>query len=129
LPQGGRSEIDPRRSICLDVVKLLINTLTMTNTETHPTVAQNILAQLGGLTMKMLGAHTLLDTGQGLRFAIRGSKVCSKIEITLDPSDTYTVTFWKGRGLNWTKAAELEGVYVDSLHDLIQTHTGLYTRL
>jgi hypothetical protein len=100
-----------------------------TANEVRSSVAQTIAAQLGGLTLKMLGATEIVGFADGLQFRIRGSRKVSKIVIKLDSSDTYTVTFWLGRGLNWTTVAEVEGVYVDSLHALIATHTGLYTRL
>jgi hypothetical protein len=97
------------------------------NTEQHASVAQIIAAQLGGLTLKMLGATELVAFADGLQFRIKGSRKANKIVIKLDPSDTYTVTFWRSR--DWTKVAEVEGVYVDALHSTIETHTGLYARL
>ncbi len=92
-------------------------------------VANTIVSQLGQLTLRMLGAKDLVAIENGLQFGIRGSKVANKIVIKLDPSDTYTVQFWTVRGAKMAMRAEVSDVYVDSLHTMIETHTGLYTRL
>lgn len=94
------------------------------------TVASIIRDQLGRVTLAMLGAHDLVAWPDGLQFAIKGSpKKVTRIGITLAPDDTYTVTFYRGRGVNIAKVAEFEGVYVDQLHDVIEEETGLYATM
>ena len=56
-------------------------------------IAQTIANQLGSLSLGLLGAHTLVDIGDGLQFHIRGSHQVNLIQIILDPCDTYTVRF------------------------------------
>lgn len=94
-------------------------------------VANTIREQLGHGCLRMLGAQQLLGDANSLQFKIRGSRKVNKIRIVLDPSDTYTVTFYKvtGHGLTVKEIASLSNVYVDSLHRVIETHTGLYTSL
>jgi hypothetical protein len=53
----------------------------------------------------------------------------NKVRVILEPSDTYKVQFFKVRGVNCKAVAEYEGIYVDSLHGLIEKETGLYTSL
>lgn len=92
-------------------------------------VAETIREQLGGRTLYMLGAKDLVGDANGLQFAIRGSRKVSKIRIELTPADTYTVRFYRGRGLNLKEIASVEDVYVDSLHQTIEKYTGLITSL
>jgi len=93
-------------------------------------VAQTILQQIGAGTLALLGAHSLMSTPFGVYFAIgRNPKSITKIAVTLDPSDTYTIQFWKGRGVNMKLVAEESDVYVDQLHSMIEQHTMLRTRL
>lgn len=93
-------------------------------------VAKIIVEQLGNLTLSMIGAHQLVALPDGLQFGIKGSRKVSKIVIKLDAgTDTYTVAFYKGRGLSLQPVGEsLEGVYVDALHRVIASATGLSTR-
>lgn len=89
-----------------------------------------ILQQLGRPALVMLGAKDFLHAETALTFRVRGSKAVSHIRIELDRgSDTYKVTFSKVRGLHVKEVASLENVHSDSLHRLIESHTGLYTKL
>lgn len=101
----------------------------MTNAAKNLEVADTIRAQIGGRAFLMLGAKDLLAIENGLQFKIRGSRNANVVQIVLDASDTYTVTFQKGRGLNWRTVAEVSDVYADSLHRVIESNTGLYTSL
>ena len=87
--------------------------------------------QLGGACLALLGAKDLFATkkGQALQFKIgKGPKGVNLIEIELDPSDTYTVTFSRIWGLKVTEKGKFSDVYADMLLDLIEDNTGLYTR-
>lgn len=77
----------------------------------------------------MLGASALIAAEDSLQFAIKGSRKVSKIRIVLAPNDTYVVEFWNGRGAKLEKVAELHGVHVEQLHDVIESQTGLSTRM
>ena len=104
-------------------------------------IAQTIANQLGSLCLGLLGAHTLVDIGDGLQFHIRGCHQVNLIQIILDPCDTYTVRFClvqaeskRSRGLpytelSWQLISQHRDIYCDMLHDLIQQETGLLTRL
>ena len=93
-------------------------------------VARTIQLQLG-FALRMLGAKDLADHGDALSFKIRGSKKVNYIKVTLDPSDTYNVSFKKvtRRGLNVKDVSDHSGIYVDGLKPLIERVTGLYTSL
>jgi hypothetical protein len=95
------------------------------------TVATTILAQLGGAgrLSAMIGAYNFMSDGPALIFKFRAqaSKGIKAIKVTLDPSDTYTVRFWRigNRGLNVQQVAEHSDVYADNLKTVIEYETGL----
>ena len=94
------------------------------------TIAATIQQQLGNRTFVMLGAHCLIDHGDALSFKFRGSRAANYVKVTLAADDTYTVDFKKlGRNYSVKDVSETAGVYVDSLHALIESTTGLYTSL
>ena len=98
--------------------------------KTDLSVANEINRQLGG-AMVMLGAHSILGYSRSLLFAIRGCQIINKIRVTLESSDTYTVTFYKvaRRGLDFATVAVREMVYADNLKSVISSETGLATSL
>lgn len=99
-------------------------------------VPRIILQQLGGNKfVAMTGARNLTGDGSSLifklpaRFAKDGINC---VKVTLDPSDTYTMTFYKqGRAPSFkvTVVAEIQGVYCDQLTEIFEAKTGLYTSL
>jgi hypothetical protein len=92
-------------------------------------VAQIIAQQLGGKALFMLGAKDMVACPDALMFRIgRNAKSINKIVVRLDPSDTYTVEFWRGRS-NLRMVSSFSDIYVDSLHGLIESETGMYTSL
>lgn len=93
------------------------------------TIATEIRNQLGHRALMMMGALNVLGGERSLQFKIRGSQKVSNIRIELAADDTYTVKFFKIRGLNVKTVAELDGVYVDGLHGVIESNTGLYLSL
>ena len=102
-------------------------TETMSNTNT----ASIIAAQLGGTGRlnAMIGAHNFIDHGNALSFKFKGSRVATFCKITLDASDTYTVTLAKIRKWELCKEQTFSGVYADQLRELIENTTGLYLSL
>ena len=83
-------------------------------------VANNILAQLGGHRfVVMTGATQVYGSADALQFALpaRSAKGIAKVRIVLDPSDTYTVTFYKktrDRFAPGIPVAELGMVYAEA---------------
>lgn len=82
--------------------------------------------QIGRKAAVMLGAKDFLSDNEGrtLRFTIgRNAKSVNRIEVTLDPDDTYTMRFLsirrKGGVPVVAVASECSGVYVDSLRSVI----------
>ncbi len=99
-------------------------------------VAQEIYRQLGKQTMFMLGAFNIFYDSNSkygaLEFRIRGSKKWKHIKIALNGLDTYDVTFttWhRTKDSENMKREVVEGVYNDMLHEVIENHTGLRTKL
>lgn len=94
-------------------------------------IASTILQQLGGNKFKaMTGAKNLYSTGKGLQFDVgRNAKKVSRVVIELDPSDTYTMKFYKGKGLKIKLLKELDMIYADQLQEIFKNETGLDTRL
>jgi hypothetical protein len=95
-------------------------------------VAKTILEQLGGNSFRaMTGAKNLTASGTGLSFRIGGGalKKITLVRVSLDPSDTYTVTFGKFfKGYSKT-VSEFSDIYCDQLQSLFTSETGFYTHL
>jgi len=97
----------------------------------------NTIAQQLGFALRMIGAKNLLAHQDGLSFRIgRNSSGINHIKITLDPSDTYSMTFTKVpstrqlcAGKEPKTVASVSGVYVDAMKRVIESNTGLYTSL
>jgi hypothetical protein len=89
------------------------------------TVSQNIAAQIGNCAFTMMGTRNKISNGNSLIFDIRGSKKVNKIVITLEPSDTYKIDFYKGIKLVYST----DNIYNDQLKEVIERHTGLYLSL
>ena len=97
--------------------------------------ANIILEQLGGSRVlnTMLGIKSLVasETTKTLtiKFKAVGREGVNTIVIRLDPSDTYTLQFWKCRGLQTKMLMECSDVYADMLIDLCEGATGLAFRI
>lgn len=96
-------------------------------------VAHTILDQLGGSRfVAMTGAKQLVALERGLQFKIGSGAVnrANTVKIELDASDTYTVTFYRVRGLDVVRIGEpLQGVYADQLQGAFTASTGMDTHL
>jgi len=96
-------------------------------------VATTILEQLGGAgrLSAMLGAHSFVGGDDCLvfQFKARAARSINRVMVKLDPSDTYSVSFYKGRGVNVAKVSECSDVYVDALRSTIESITGLHLSL
>jgi hypothetical protein len=89
-----------------------------------------ILQQLGGGRFIAMTGAVCLDCGDTLQIKLPRISKLSAVRITLEPSDTYTLQGYKGRGLNIAPAGEPVGmVYADSLRRLFTGMTGLEVTL
>ncbi len=97
---------------------------------TNVEIAETIRQQLGNRSLFMVGAKHLGAVERGLSMKImRNAKSVTMLVIVLAADDTYTVQVWKGRGVHARMDHEVEGVYVDALHDTLEAETGLSWRM
>lgn len=92
-------------------------------------VANTILAQLGGagLLAMMCGCKNFVGGSNSLTFKVgTNEKKVTAMVITLDPTDTYTVAVFKGRGIGMAKSEELSDVYAEDLKRIFESSTGMY---
>ena len=95
-------------------------------------VANEIYRQLGGNKFAvMTGAKNFIDIENGIRMKIGRNKTNHNwMEVTINSLDLYDVAFAKLTKLGERKSLkEYNNVYNDSLVELFETHTGMYTKL
>jgi len=102
-------------------------------------VANEIIRQLGGRKFTvMTGARDYMAINDGLTFGIPGTMTknrINKVRIILDPSDTYTISFWNYRRQknihtpSMRKISEHTRIYFDMLQSVFKSETGLDTHL
>ena len=95
-------------------------------------VAKTILSQLGGNKFcAMTGAKNLVDCGDALAMKIGRNKTSSNyLKITLNMMDLYDVRFSRVSPMGGERSVtEYNNVYNDSLVDVFEKHTGMYTSL
>jgi hypothetical protein len=100
---------------------------------TDLTVANTILAQLGGAgrLRAMIGADNFVGSADSLqlKFKSRATNGANTLRVRLGTDDTYTVEFWKVRGVSVSKLSERSDVYVANLRAVFERETGLYLSL
>jgi len=101
------------------------------NANTQNTVADTILAQLGGASRvsAMTGAKSFLAGKSELAFRFSASKSANYVSIKLDADDTYSVEFLKTRGVKFSIVKKSVNVYAQDLPSLFEEVTGLYLTL
>ena len=95
-------------------------------------VAETILKQLGGNKFCMMtGAKNLGGTENSLSMRIgRNSSNSNYLKITLNMMDLYDVKFSKlTRKFEEKSVTEYNDVFCDSLVEVFERHTGMYTKL
>jgi hypothetical protein len=98
-------------------------------------VANTILEQLGGNHFKvMTGASKFIFTDNSLMIRLPGGggfckSGINKVVITLMPSDTYKVDFYRMRGHAIKLIESCEDIYCDALVPCFERVTGLRTSL
>jgi len=92
-------------------------------------IANTILDQLGGTgrIAAMTGAKNFMVDGPGVSFKFpnRDCKRPNWIKVTLDPSDTYTVTMGRIVKYALRSSSTVNGIYCDGLVELFENATGL----
>ena len=92
-------------------------------------VGKIILQQLGGTgrLSAMIGAHSFVSQSRGVQFKLKAKALggVNAIVITLEPSDTYRLEFFRIRARHPTLVAEYDNVYADGLRGIIERQTGL----
>lgn len=95
-------------------------------------VAKTILSQLGGNKFRvMTGAKNFLDHGNALSMRIgRNSSNSNYLKVSLNSMDLYDVHFSKlTKKFEEKSVKEYNDVYADSLVEVFESHTGMYTKL
>jgi hypothetical protein len=107
--------------------------MTEYQTMSNPTVAQTILAQLGGhgRLKAMTGANSFVYDDDSLTFRVPKMKNKAKtVVITLQKNDLYTLAFWKiTRSYSAVKVEEHTDLFVDSLIETFTQSSGLHLSL
>lgn len=95
------------------------------------TVANTIIEQLGGRMFRMMtGAKDFVGGDTFLVFSIPPNQSkARKVRITLMPSDTYKVEFFRLRSVEPIAELTHNDIYCDVLQETFTRTTGLYTRL
>jgi len=90
----------------------------------------NIYNQIGGRKFAvMTGVKQFIGLDNGIAFQFKGSKVANSCHIILTPADTYTVEFFKIRGMDFKTTKTYENIYADQLQAIFTSYTGLDTSL
>ena len=97
-------------------------------------VATTILSQLGGARRLgiMIGAHSFTADKNALIFKFKATNKirATACKVTLDPSDTYSVKFYRiatRKGITKVETvAEASEVYCDKLKSTVASMTGLF---
>lgn len=96
-------------------------------------VAQTIIDQLGGIhrLKAMVGVSQLVYSSESVKFSFKGSRKANMCKITLMPSDTYLVQFYKfsTKNLNLNPVKEYNDVYCDQLVEIFEEGSGLFLSL
>ena len=95
-------------------------------------VAETILKTLGGNKFRMMtGAKNFMGFSNGLVMKIgRNSSNSNYLKITLNSMDLYDMKFAKLTRMGELKSVkEYDNVYNDSIVEVFEKHTGMYTKL
>ena len=100
-----------------------------TRDKTNDQVAATIVQQLGGFgkLKAMIAAYSWTYDEKSVMFSFRGCRRTNKCRVTLDPSDTYTVEFFRYSPKHGTcdPVKNQNGVYCDQLSSFFRSTTGL----
>lgn len=90
-------------------------------------IAATIIEQLGGLSRLkvMIGAGYFITIDSGVQFWFGACREFNRIQITLEPSDTYKMRFMQVKNLEIVREEIREDVYWDMMIDIFESVTGL----
>lgn len=97
----------------------------MQTTENTLAVANTIAQQIGHRAFLMMGTRYKMGDANSLTFDVRGDDTCNRIQVILDDDDTYTLKFFRCRGIKAELVHESHAVYADGLQQCIEYRTGL----
>ena len=107
-------------------------TTTMTTTEAKQ-IADTILVQLGGNRFIAINGAKMFTFGEKGELTFRigsgADQGINCVKITLDADDTYTMTFYKIRGVKVVVVKEVDMVYAEDLRRIFTDTTGFRTTL
>lgn len=93
-------------------------------------IGQTIYNQLGNKTLFMVGAKNLTVNEKGAMFKImRNSKKVTHISIELNNKDLYDIKFYNCKKFEYKIINTENNVYNNQLSVLIESNTGLSTKL
>jgi hypothetical protein len=96
-------------------------------------IAKTILTQLGGAKFALMtGAKNFIAYPSAVTFQLPSNFArngINRVRIELSPSDLYTLTFSRVRGLKVFYESKLEGIYCDRLRETFTGVTGLDVQL
>ena len=94
-------------------------------------VAETILEQLGGsMFVAMTGAKNIVGDDTMIQFKVgRNNAGITNVRIVLNAFDTYTVTYYRIRGISITEVSMDDCVFAEDLRRVFEERTGLYTSL
>jgi hypothetical protein len=95
-------------------------------------IAETIVEQCGGTGMiRMIGVSAIIHgkNSAKVRFKCRALYGINCFEVILDPSDSYTVKFYKSTVKGDSLKYEINDIYCDQLIELIESKTGLKLRM
>lgn len=95
------------------------------------TIANTILAQLGGQRFKLMTGARLVGSDRSLiiKMPKTGKDGSNKWVITLNGRDTYDIDTSFVRGMQSFPKSHFTDIYVDSLVELFERTSGFYTKL
>lgn len=99
-----------------DLAELITNRMA-----TQPSDARVLLKQIGSGVMMSVGAHQVVDLGDGIQFAIGGSAK-RKLVIKLAANDTYTierVRLLRAPSFGVVSEALAEDIYAENLAEVV----------
>lgn len=98
----------------------------MTNME----IANTILDQIGGAgrVKAFIGVkqYVAIENGLQVNFKAKAANSANIFQVILDPSDTYTLKFFRARGIDCKPIGrDISGIYCDQLKGIIEEKLGL----
>lgn len=89
-----------------------------------------IAQQLGHKALFMIGAKNIVAGPDFLQFRLgRNTSSWNALKIRLNGLDLYDLTFYQIRKLKVASKKTIDNIYVDQLHETIESETGLCTSL